>query len=398
MSIWKPTKIEFITFLLLGPILTVLMNILLFGDRVRYDWDIWAYSFPIAFIEIFVFWYFHIVVMHWYRLKLPALNQTLLRLSLLAVSHVIMATSTFWVLFIGYDAAHFLGYTYQPETLKSSLGIAICLTLIATTTWEAEYFLKKWKESLSEKEHLQQLSIQQEFNTLKSQVNPHFLFNCFNTLSSLISEDPKRAEQFLDELSKVYRYLLRNNEDGLSALQSELRFIESYYCLLKTRHGDAIELQLEVDKRYEPYLIPSLSLQLLVENAVKHNIVSRQHPLVIDIFTMVGNKLAVNNNLQAKAVKAPSNKVGLENIRHKFELLKQPGFQVMEDSRNFTVVLPLIWNVNAEKKLSIARNKPPSANAVQTINPVMNNVATINPTQITDEASTGNPASAKKNL
>ena len=396
MSIWKPTKIEFITFLLLGPILTVLMNILLFGDRVRYDWDIWAYSFPIAFIEIFIFWYFHIVVMHWYRLKLPALNQTLLRLSLLAVSHVLMATSTFWVLFIGYDAVHFLGYTYQPETLKSSLGIAICLTLIATTTWEAEYFLKKWKESLSEKEQLEQLSIQHEFDALKNQVNPHFLFNCFNTLSSLISEDPKRAEQFLDELSKVYRYLLRNNEDGLSTLQSELRFIESYYSLLKTRHGDAIELQLEVDKRYEPYLIPSLSLQLLVENAVKHNIVSRQHPLVIDIFTMVGNKLAVNNNLQAKAVKAPSNKVGLENIRHKFELLKQTGFQVMEDSRNFTVVLPLIWNVNAEKKLSIARNKPPSANAVQTINPIMNNVATINPTQITDEASTGDPARAVK--
>ena len=122
------------------------------------------------------------------------------------------------------------------------------------------------------------------------------------------------------------------------------------------------------------------------------------HPLVIDIFTMVGNKLAVNNNLQAKAVKAPSNKVGLENIRYKFELLKQPGFQVMEDSRNFTVVLPLIWNVNAEKKLSIARNKLPVANAVQTINTVTDNGATINPTQITDEALTVKQTSAKKNL
>jgi two-component system, LytTR family, sensor kinase len=357
MNPWKPTKIEFITFLILSPVLTTLVNILLFDNRVYTDSQVLAYSFPISIIEIFVFWYFHIIVMHWYRIMMPELRQTLLRLCLLTITHMVMSSLTFLVLFIGYDAFHFLGYKFDPETFKSSVWMAICLTLIATTTWEAEYFLKKWKESLSEKEQFQQLAIQHEFDALKNQVNPHFLFNCFNTLSSLISEDPRRAEKFLDELSKVYRYLLRNNEDGLSTVQNELKFIESYYTLLKTRHGDAIELQLEVDKRYDPYLIPSLSLQLLVENAVKHNVVSKQQPLVIDIFAMVGNKLAVNNNLQPKAIKAPSNKVGLENIRHKFELLNQPGFQVMEDSRNFTVVLPLIWNVNAEKKLSIAKSK-----------------------------------------
>jgi LytS/YehU family sensor histidine kinase len=281
-----------------------------------------------------------------------------MRLALLAITHVIMTASAFLLLFFSYDAVNFLGYELDASKLKHSVWLAVCLTLIATSTWEAEYIFKKWKETLSEKEQLQQLSIQHEFDTLKGQVNPHFLFNCFNTLSSLISEDPRQAEKFLDELSKVYRYLLRSNEDGLSTLQNELRFIESYYQLLKTRHGDAIELQLEVDKRYEPYLIPSLSLQLLVENAVKHNVVSKQQPLIIDIFTMVGNKLAVNNNLQCKAIKAPSNRVGLENIRHKFELLNQPGFQVMEDTKNFTVVLPLIWNLNAEKKLSIAKNSP----------------------------------------
>jgi two-component system, LytTR family, sensor kinase len=365
MNTWKPTKIEWITFLLLSPLITTAINLVLFAERTQSDPRILMYSFPVAFCIIFIFWYLHIVVMHWYRLQLPNLNQTVLRLCLLTVSHIILATTTFVVLFSLYDATHFLEYSYREGTFKNTIYIAISVTLLATTSWEAEYFLKKWKESLSEKEQFQQLAIQHEFDTLKSQVNPHFLFNCFNTLSSLISEDPRRAEKFLDELSKVYRYLLRSNEDGLSTLQNELRFIESYYRLLKTRHGDAIELQMEVDKRYEPYLIPSLSLQLLVENAVKHNVVSKQQPLVIDIFTMVGNKLAVNNNLQTKAVKAPSNKVGLENIRHKFELLNQPGFLVMEDSRNFTVVLPLIWNVNAEKKLSIAKNRVNIINPTQ---------------------------------
>ncbi|WP_315823658.1 histidine kinase [Paraflavitalea speifideaquila] len=143
---------------------------------------------------------------------------------------------------------------------------------------------------------------------LKSQLNPHFLFNCFNTLSSLIAEDPRQAESFLDELSKVYHYLL-----------------------------------------------PSLSLQLLVENAVRHNVVSRQQPLVIDLFTMAGNQLAVNNNLQSKTIKYPSNKIGLANIRLKYELLEQPGFQVFSDTRNFTVILPLIWHSGYEKKLSVVQ-------------------------------------------
>ena len=119
---------------------------------------------------------------------------------------------------------------------------------------------------MAEKELLQQLTLQNEFESLKSQVNPHFLFNCFNTLSSLISEDPGQAVKFLDELSKVYRYLLRSNEEGLTTLKSELQFIRSYFQLLKSRYGNAVEMDIEVDRKYENYLLPSLSLQLLVEN------------------------------------------------------------------------------------------------------------------------------------
>jgi len=244
----------------------------------------------------------------------------------------------------------------EVEKLKISVLMAVALTLIATTLWEAEYILVKWKESLAEKEKLEQLSIQHEFETLKSQVNPHFLFNCFNTLSSLINEDKKLAETFLNELSKVYRYLLSNNENGLSTLRNELNFMQSYYQLLKTRYGDAIQMQIEVDKKYYNYLLPSLSLQLLIENAGKHNVISKQDPLTIDIFSMAGNKLAVNNNLHLKGVKAPSHKIGLENIKSKYELLKQPGFQVLEDAKNFTVILPLIWNQAQEKQFTFVQN------------------------------------------
>jgi LytS/YehU family sensor histidine kinase len=225
---------------------------------------------------------------------------------------------------------------------------------MATTMWEAEFTFKQWKDSVSEKEKLEQLSIQQEFDTLKSQVNPHFLFNCFNTLSSLISEDRKQAEVFLNELSKVYRYLLRNNENSMSTLRSEIQFVHSYYQLLKTRHGEAVQIRIEIDKKYEDYLLPSLSLQLLIENAVKHNVLSKNIPLLIDIFTTAGNKLVVNNNLQRRSKKGPSTNIGLGNIQNKYELLYQEGFQVLEDNKNFSVVLPLIWHQVTEKKLITA--------------------------------------------
>ncbi len=352
MNPWKPTRVEWISFFALIPFLVFALNYLLFDERVFDDYKVWLFSFPIIILISLISWYTHIVTMHWYRLQYPKLKETPKRLLLVSVTHVLMTSATFAIMFFGYDSFHFLGYRLDTDQYKLSILMAIGLTLVATTLWEAEYVWGEWKKTMAEKQTLEQLAVRQEFETLKNQVNPHFLFNCFNTLSSLINEDSSKAEAFLNELSKVYRYLLRNNEDGLSTLENELRFIQSYYVLLNTRYGDAIQLQVETDPTYGGYLLPSLSLQLLVENAVKHNVVSKQQPLVIDIFTTAGNKLAVNNNLQCKMVKAPSAGIGLENIRSKYELLNEEGFQVLDDERNFTVVLPLLWNNHSEKRIT----------------------------------------------
>lgn len=352
MKTWmKPTKFEWISFFGIMPLIALLLTYLIFGTERFNDYRIWLYSYPIIYTQGFVSWYLHILVMHWLRIRFPNISQTSLRLTLLALAHITLVSLTYIMVFYVYDAFHFLGYVLEPSQLKVALYSGIGLTMVATTMWESDYTLKQWKESITEKEKLEQLTIQQEFETLKSQVNPHFLFNCFNTLSSLISEDRKQAEVFLNELSKVYRYLLRNNEDGLSTLHTEIRFIESYYRLLQTRHGDAVQVKIEVDKKYEQYVLPSLSLQMLVENAVKHNVLSKNKPLLIDIFTTSGNQLVVSNNLQARTVKGPSNKIGLDNIKAKYELLNQTGFQVLQDRKNFSVVLPLIWSKVTDQKL-----------------------------------------------
>jgi two-component system, LytTR family, sensor kinase len=341
---FKPTRLQIYTFVASMPIIDFLLNYILYDDRIFHSLNIWLVSFPLIFVIGILSWGTHVLISEKIRINYPGLHQSGIRIVLLGFCLVPFMSACIVFIFMLYDSLHILGYSLTTSDLKKGLAVGFSINLIFETLYETDYILEKYKESLQEKEAIHQMAMQQEFDTLKSQVNPHFLFNCFNTLSSLIGEDKAKAEAFLNELSKVYRYLLQNNEDGLSTLQSEVQFVQSYYKLLQTRHGDAVQLNIDIDKRYDLYLLPSMSLQLLIENVVKHNVVSKSAPLEIDIFTIAGNKLVVNNNLIRRMAKAQSNKVGLENIKAKYLLLNQPGFQVMEDEKNFTVVLPLIWN------------------------------------------------------
>lgn len=340
----KPSRLELISFLFSMPLISATLNLILFGERLWQDYRIWLYSVPLIYAIGLISWYFHVVYADAMERRYPHLHQSrkrAIRKSL--VIFLVMMPSVALIFFI-YHSYQILGYQLETTDLVKGLLVGLGVNLIFETLYEAEYICLKMRESYHEKETLRDLSVHQDYQALKDQVNPHFLFNCFNTLSSLISLDKEKAELFLNELSKVYRYLLRSNREGVSTVAGEIEFILSYYRLLQTRHGDAVQMNIRIDKRYEPYLLPSLSLQLLVENVVKHNALSKTNPLVIDIFTAAANKLVVNNNVQRRADKAPSNRVGLENIRAKYGLLNQGGFQVMEDANNFTVVLPLIWN------------------------------------------------------
>ncbi len=349
----KPTRLQVFSFAVSMPVINFVLHYILYEDALFKRAAIWLYSFPLLFVMGAASWRMQVAIQKRVQHRYPSLKQSRTRILLLALGLIPFMSASVTLIFFTYDYFSILQYHVKPYDVEYGLLVGLCMNLIFVTLYEVEYVLERFKESFAEKESVRQQSLQHEFDVLKNQVNPHFLFNCFKTLSSLITEDKARAEVFLNELSKVYRYLLRNNEDGLSTVENEVRFIRSYYGLLKTRHGDAVQMTIEIDKRYHPYLLPSLSLQLLVENVVKHNQLAKAHPLVIEIFTTAGNKLVVNNNLQRRTIKALSNKVGLENIKAKYDLLGQPGFQVMEDGKNFTVVLPLIWNNATENKAAI---------------------------------------------
>lgn len=351
----KPTRLQVFSFIVSMPVIDVVLNYILFDNRFFHDGRIWLVSFPLIYLIGVGSWRSQIAIQNWIHYKFPGLKQTSRRIVLLAVLIMPVMSVSITVIMYLYDYFSVLDYQIKPQDLQSVLLLGFAVNLIFVTLYEVDYVMERLKETMVEKESLKQQALQHEFDALKNQVNPHFLFNCFNTLSSLIAEDKDKAEVFLNELSKVYRYLLRNNEDGLSTVENEMKFIRSYYGLLQTRHGEALQMTLDIDKRYYPYLLPSLTLQLLVENVVKHNQLAKTQPLMIEIFTTAGNKLVVNNNLQRRTIKAPSNRVGLENIKAKYDLLNQKGFQVMEDGKNFTVVLPLIWNNTHENKNTILK-------------------------------------------
>jgi two-component system, LytTR family, sensor kinase len=206
------------------------------------------------------------------------------------------------------------------------------------------YSYHKWRETKLEAEQLSKEKLQTQLNSLLQQINPHFLFNSLNTLSALIDDNPKNAQKYLSDLSKVYRYLLRTNENELTTLANELNFIDSYFHLLQTRFGKGVTLLKSIQPDDFGKLLPPLTLQLLVENAVKHNTVGKNKPLVIEIITL-GEYLTVRNNLQRKTLKVESSKVGLSNIAEKYRLINKSAIEITEAGGYFSVTVPLIESI-----------------------------------------------------
>ena len=274
--------------------------------------------------------------------RYPKYSQTFKRISIGLVVYVAIMAASISIIFWGYDYISFLGYQLNQTQYAWCLVIGIFCNILATSLNEGAAFYDKWRQTVDEAENLKKENLQSQLEGLKDQVNPHFLFNSLNSLSSLINEDPQKAEKFLDEMSKVYRYLLRTNEDGLTTLDSEMHFIQSYFHMLKTRYGDGVCMETQIDDHYLSYQLPPLTLQMLVENAVKHNMILKDSPLKILIMTTNSGRLIVSNNLQRKDRMVASNKIGLANIVNKYRLMKKEEISIRDDGKEFAVVVPLI--------------------------------------------------------
>lgn len=210
--------------------------------------------------------------------------------------------------------------------------------------YESIYFYTKLQKSIQEKEQLQRENIQSQLEGLKNQVNPHFLFNSLNTLTYLIPEDPEKAVNFVQKLSKVYRYILEIRDKKIITIGEELEFLNAYVFLLKERFGENINIHINVPRdSYQRKIVP-LSLQILFENAIKHNIISAQRPLKIEAF-IEKDKLIIKNNLQKKNQVITSTKMGLQNIKNRYTFFTDKEVDVIVTPNSFLVSLPLVDNI-----------------------------------------------------
>lgn len=203
------------------------------------------------------------------------------------------------------------------------------------------YFINRWKDSLVVAERLEKEKSQVQFDNLKNQLNPHFLFNALTSLNGLIFENQGLASQFLQHLSKVYRYVLQNKDKNFVPLQTELDFIQNYVFLLRTRFQQALVIRLDISDGARERAIVPVTLQILIENAVKHNIADEDRPLQIEVIT-IGDYLVVSNNLQLRKHVDTSNKQGLENLKSLYLFLTEKPVIIGKTDDRFAVKIPLL--------------------------------------------------------
>lgn len=250
----------------------------------------------------------------------------------------------------------YIGLSFDKQPTLPQVNAASFMTLgIIGGIYESVRNYELWKKTSLEKEQLQRENLQSQLAGLKNQVNPHFLFNSLNTLVHLIPENPDSAVKFVQKLSKVYRYILEMRDTATTPLSTELEFLNAYVFLLKERFGDNLHVNIDDDVCKdvltegvcEKHIIP-LSLQILFENAIKHNVISAQRPLTISVCIENEAHLIVRNNLQRKNQVQEGTGVGLQNIRNRYQLVSQKEVDIIVTKESFIVSLPLL---NIENQL-----------------------------------------------
>jgi LytS/YehU family sensor histidine kinase len=238
------------------------------------------------------------------------------------------------ILFDHYEFIRFLDEWVVAST-------AVVITFIVVLIELGMFFLQRWRHSLIELERFKKESWQFRFEMLKAQVNPHFLFNSLNTLSSLVFSDQETAHSFIRRLANVYRNVLEYRGRGLISLGEELTALQAYIDLIQLRFDDKLIIEIDIPGEKDETMVPPIILQMLIENAIKHNVASNKSPLKISL-NIDGDYLVVTNNLQLKSSKGYSSRIGLDNICSHYDLVTDQRVIIKETKDEFIVKIPLL--------------------------------------------------------
>jgi hypothetical protein len=263
------------------------------------------------------------------------------RLLIFYVTVLFLASILFMGIYVIQYAIHFDDFNQFFDVLFNiEMKGFIMATLAGFTIGAVFFFYVQWAEAVDRVQKLREEKLIFQYETLKSQVNPHFLFNSLNTLLSLVRSEPELSEKFVQKLSSIYRYILENREKELVAVADELDFVNNYFYLQKIRDDDKIEMKTELNIDVNTLIVP-VSLQLLVENALKHNASTRKQPLEIIIHNEGIDKLVVRNKLQVKTQLNDSSKIGLKNLNERCRLILNREIEILETADEFIVKIPV---------------------------------------------------------
>ncbi len=335
------SKDEWWYHLLMMPVLFPLGNYYFIGPRYFKHLDVFLAGTILVFA---LYWLSVIILTRVIRgviARFPderqAILRTLVMLVLVGSITTVLAVLDVWA----YSVVPITGVQFDWSAVRPIWALGFIFDIFLCIALSMFYAYSRWKQNQTENEQLKRLALQHQFDALKGQLNPHFLFNSLNSLSTLIGEDPVSAERFVDNLAKVYRYLLQAGNRELVPLQEELAFIKIYTDLLQTRYGSSLLIKQEIADDYLLCLLPPLSIQTLIDNAVKHNVMLANKPLILEIRTTLFG-LLIRNNLQRKAIRIESQRAGLANLAAKYGMFGEETVRVQETETHFSVTLPLL--------------------------------------------------------
>jgi two-component system LytT family sensor kinase len=237
----------------------------------------------------------------------------------------------------GYIKIQGVEFTY----LKNLVVTVILFTFLVNGSYEIIFLFERLSQEQAETEKYKKAVLESSLENLRSQINPHFLFNTFNALSELIEVNPKRASNIVIELSDVYRYVLQTRDKNWETLENEIKVTGSFIEIVKIRYEENVKISMEIDPSIYQWHLPPMSIQMLIENAIKHNEISKEKPLTIEI-NSTGESILVKNNYQPKVIAEISNGVGLQNIQSRYTFLSNKKVRVMNEKNIFRVELPLL--------------------------------------------------------
>jgi two-component system LytT family sensor kinase len=318
---------------------------LLMAGVMRFEFHAFSADFFFAFIVAFGFtillWHGDRLIITRMRQEYPEYHQTMKRI-LLQFLFIDLFTIVTVVMIDCFLYIYVFHEIPSLRILLTDIGVGKIISGIMLIIYESIYFFSSWKQNILEVENLKSVQVQNKLDVLKNRLNPHFLFNSLNSLTSLVENDSAGGLDFVQKMADVYRYILQSNESELNSVAAEKAFIEKYFYLLKVRYPDSLFYDISLSETYNDHRLIQLSLQMLIDNAIKHNVISGARPLCISIFIDKEQNLIVSNNLQRKQQLLKTGNFGLSELQKQYENFGMFTMKKNQTDQFFSVSLPLI--------------------------------------------------------